>query len=166
MRPAAAADRGRLPASKDVKRRRDSTSDTGGKRTNQLYAAMRQGKARLVRADGKARLLPNSLHSFLVELTATLNAGEPVYIIQNQAKLTTIEAAALLGVSRQFLVNLLTNEEIPYHKVGTHRRIDARDLMRYKARRDANRHKILKELAQTEAAQGLYDKIPAVLDGD
>jgi len=125
---------------------------------------MRQSNARLVRADGAARLLPDSLNSFLVELTEILKAGEPVCIIHNQAKLTTIEAAAMLGVSRQFLVNLLTREEIPYHLVGTHRRIYAQDLMRYTTMRDANRHKIIKKLAQTEAAQGLYDKVPAVLD--
>jgi excisionase family DNA binding protein len=95
-----------------------------------------------------------------------LNAGKPVSIVQNQAKLTTIEAAAMLGVSRQFLVNLLQKEEIPYHMVGTHRRIYAQDLLKYKAKRDEQRHAILRKLAQTEAAQGLYDKIPAVLDED
>jgi excisionase family DNA binding protein len=141
-------------------------SDGDRKEIQKLYEAIRKGKAKLVSPDGEARLLPDSLHSFLVELIGILNAGQPVYIVQNQANLTTIEAAAMLGVSRQFFVNLLKREEIPYHMVGTHRRIYAQDLMQYKARRDAQRHTILKRLAQTEAAQGLYDKIPAVLDED
>ncbi len=143
-----------------------STTDTGRKEIEQVYEAIRRGKARLVSPDGEARLLPDSLNSFLVELIGLLNAGKSAYIVRNQASLTTIEAAALLGVSRQFFVNLLKKEEIPYHMVGTHRRIYAQDLLRYKAKRDEQRHTILRQLAQTEAAQGLYDKIPAVLDED
>ncbi|MGA2182682.1 MAG: excisionase family DNA-binding protein [Bryobacteraceae bacterium] len=140
--------------------------DTDRKEIEQLYEAIRKGKARLVSPDGQARLLPDSLYSFLVELIGLLNAGKSVYIVQNQAKLTTIEAAAVLGVSRQFLVNLLKKEEVPYHMVGTHRRIYAQDLLRYKAKRDEHRHAVLRKLAQREAAEGLYDRIPAVLDED
>ena len=68
----------------------------------------------------------------------------------------TIEAAAMLGVSRQFLVGLLEKNEIPYHMVGTHRRIYAQDLVRYKVKRDRNRGKIIDGLAQLEAEEGLY----------
>ena len=82
-------------------------------------------------------------------------------IVQNQAKLTTMEAASLLGVSRQFLVNLLEKGEIPYHMVGTHRRIYAQNLFQYKARRDQGRHQVVRELAQAEARDGLYDREPS-----
>lgn len=139
-------------------------SDTDRKEIEQLYQAIRQGTAKLVGPDGESRLLPDSLHSFLVELIAMLNAGRSVYIVQTQAKLTTIEAAAMLGVSRQFLVNLLEKGDIPHHMVGTHRRIYAQDLFKYKAKRDDHRHKKIKDLAETEVAQGVYDKIPAILD--
>jgi excisionase family DNA binding protein len=141
-------------------------SDKDRNEIEQLYEAIRKGQAKLVSPDGEARLLPDSLYAFLIELVGMLSAGKSVYIVQNQAKLTTIEAAAMLGVSRQFLVNLLDKEAIPYHMVGTHRRVYAQDLMRFKAKRDEQRHKIMRELAQTEAAQGLYDKIPAVFDED
>jgi excisionase family DNA binding protein len=102
-------------------------------------------------------LLPDSLYSFLVELIGLLNEGKSVMIVQNQATLTTIEAASLLGVSRQFLVNLLENGEIPCHMVGTHRRMYAEDLFRYKAQRDGRRHKEIRELARAEAKEGIYD---------
>ena len=141
-------------------------SENDHKEVEQLYEAIRRGKAKLVSPDGKARVLPDSLHSFLIELIGVLNEGKSVYVVQNQAKLTTIEAAAMLGVSRQFLVNLLSKNEIPYHKVGTHRRIYAQDLLSYKAKRDEHRHKVLRELAQAEAKAGLYDRIPATIDED
>jgi excisionase family DNA binding protein len=137
--------KGRLPTSKE-KGSRVPLSATDQKEIEQLYAAIRKGKAKLVSPDGAARLLPDSLYSFLIELGGLLNSGKSVYIIQNQAKLTTIEAAAMLGVSRQFLVGLLEKNEIPYHLVGTHRRIYAQDLIQYKAKRDANRKAILSNL--------------------
>jgi excisionase family DNA binding protein len=138
--------------------RRVPISKTDRKEIEQLYDAFRRGKAKLVAPSGEARLLPASLYSFLVELIGLLNEGKSVMIVQNQAKLTTMEAASVLGVSRQFLVNLLEKGEIPYHMVGTHRRIYAQDLFQYRAQRDGDRHKAIRELAQAEASEGLYDK--------
>jgi len=83
-----------------------------------------------------------------------------VAIIQDDAPLTTVEAARLLGVSRQFLIKLLRRDEIPYHMVGTHRRIYQGDLLAYKARRDGKRRRILDELTCAEAEDGLYDLEP------
>lgn len=133
-------------------------SDIDRKEIEQLYEAFRRGKAKLVSPNGEARLLPESLNSFLLELIALLNEGKSVMIVQNQAKLTTVEAAAMLGVSRQFLVNLLEKGEMPYHMVGTHRRIYAQDLFQYRARRDGERHRAIRELAQAEAREGLYGR--------
>ena len=141
-------------------------SEMDRKEIEQLYAAFRRGKAKLVGPSGEARLLPDSLHSFLVELIGLLNEGKSVMIVQNQAKLTTVEASSLLGVSRQFLVNLLEKGEIPYHMVGTHRRIYAQDLFRYKAQRDKRRHKIIRELAQAEAKEGIYGREPCSVNED
>jgi excisionase family DNA binding protein len=137
-----------------------------GKEIEQLYEAMRRGKAKLVGPDGHARHLSHSLRSFLLELIGLLNEGKPAYIVRNQARLTTVEAAAMLGVSRQFLVNILEEGKIPYHLVGTHRRIYAQDLLAYKSKRDQNRRTALRDLANKEAAEGLYDRIPAAGDAD
>ena len=146
------------PASPE--RSQATVPDQDPQEIERLYDAMRRGKAQLFSPDGEARHLPDSLYSFLVELIGLLNEGKYVYLVQNQAKLTTVKAAAMLGVSRQFLVNLLERGDIPYHMVGTHRRIYAQDLIRYKAQRDGYRRKILRELAQAEAKEGLYERKP------
>jgi excisionase family DNA binding protein len=129
-----------------------------------LYAALLHSNTKLMAPSGEASILPESLSSFLVELAALLDQRHSVMIVRDQAQLTTADAASLLGVSRQFLVNLLEAGEIPHHMVGTHRRIYTEDLLHYKAGRDARRHQILRGLAQAEAAEGLYDRKPAAID--
>ncbi len=140
-----------------------STADR--KQIEQLYEALRKGPAKLLTPNGEAHVLPASLPLFLVELIGLLNEGKSVYLVQNQAKLTTVEASAMLGVSRQFLVSVLEKGDIPYHMVGTHRRIYAQDAMVYKAKRDNRRRTALNALAQAEVPEGVYDRtsfLPAV----
>jgi excisionase family DNA binding protein len=90
-------------------------------------------------------------------LLADLFEGKCVSIVQSQAELTTMAASTMLGVSRQFLINLLEKGAIPFHKVGTHWRVYVRDLLAYKVKRDSERRNILDELVQEEVANGLYD---------
>jgi excisionase family DNA binding protein len=124
------------------------------------YEAIRRGGTKLAGPDGESSLLPDSLDAFLLELSKTLNNGSSVSIFRDQVSLTTAESAGILGMSRQFLVNLLTSGEIPHHMVGTHRRIYVQDLMKYKAERDGHRKKALRDLVQAEVREGLYDKVP------
>ncbi|HKI27057.1 MAG TPA: excisionase family DNA-binding protein [Candidatus Sulfotelmatobacter sp.] len=127
-----------------------------------IYEKLRTAEAKLVGPDGRTEILPNSLYAFLCRLLADLKAGDSVTILQSNADLTTVEAAKLLGVSRQFLVGLLEKQEIPYHMVGTHRRLYARDVLAYKAKRDTVRRKTLDDLARSEQEEGLYDQVARV----
>jgi excisionase family DNA binding protein len=125
-----------------------------------LYTKIRAAEAKLVGPDGKTQLLPTNLYSFLCQVLGDLKAGKSVTILQSNAELTTVEAAKLLAVSRQFLVQLLEKNEIPFHMVGTHRRVYARDILAFKGRRDSARRKALDDLSRTEFEQGTYDRVP------
>jgi excisionase family DNA binding protein len=135
-------------------------SENEQKEITDIYSKLRETEAKLIRPDGKTEVLPNNLYSFLLRLLADLRAGTAVTILQNSHELTTIEASKVLGMSRQYLVQLVDKGEIPFHKVGTHRRLYVRDVMAYKARRDTSRRKTLDDLAKREFAKGDYGKIP------
>lgn len=124
-----------------------------------LYREIHRSRARLVGPDGKTRSLPVSLHDFLVKLIGHLREGQSVAIVQNDAKLSTVEAARMLGVSRQFLIKVLERDEIPHHMVGTHRRVYVRDLLAYKTKRDSKCRQVLHDLTRAEAEDGLYELV-------
>src|SRR5262245_6405119 len=109
----------------------------------ELYREIQKSHAKLVSPDGSTQDLPPSLGDFLVKVTADLRKGQSVAIVQNDAQVTAVEGARMLGVSRQFLIKLIEGREIPHYMVGTHRRIYVRDLLAYKSKRDSNRRRIL-----------------------
>jgi excisionase family DNA binding protein len=125
-----------------------------------IYSKLRELEAKLIGPDGKTEILPNNLYSFLLQLLADLRAGHSVTILQSRHEVTTVEASKILGMSRQFLIQLLEKGEIPFHKVGTHRRMYVRDVLAYKSRRDTSRRKTLDDLAKREFAKRDYGKIP------
>jgi len=125
-----------------------------------IYEKLREAEAKLIGPDGKTEILPNNLYSFLLRLLADLRAGQSVTILQGRHELTTVEASKILGMSRQFLIKLLEKGEIPFHLVGTHRRLYVRDVMTYKLKRDLRRRETLDELAKREISKGDYDKVP------
>ncbi len=84
----------------------------------------------------------------LLQILTQMAEGNAITIIPIHAELTTQEAANLLNVSRPFLIRLLEKKEIPFHKVGTHRRIRFIDLLHFKQRTDETSQKALDELVK------------------
>lgn len=125
-----------------------------------LYGSLTARAAKLVGADGIPEPLPPDLRAFLMRLCDSATAAEPITLVEDESEFTTAEAARVLSVSRQFLVGLLEENQIPFHKTGTHRRVYARDVYAYKARRDAERRKILDDLLRAEIEEGLIDLVP------
>ena len=125
----------------------------------ELRRLIQEGSAKLVGRDGRQLELPDTVQELLLKILKSLQACKAVSIVAEHQELTTQRAANILGVSRPFLVRLLEEGHIPFHMVGSHRRIYLRDLLAYKHRRDSARHEALDRLAKAELQAGTYDKV-------
>ena len=127
---------------------------------NDLFDSLRTFAPKLVGPNGIPEPLPSDLAAFLSRLCKSVEAAEPLTIFKDEVELSTAEAAKVLSVSRQFLVQLLEQNRIPFHKTGTHRRVYARDVYAYKAKRGAEQRKIWDDLVRAEIEEGVYDLVP------
>jgi len=90
--------------------------------------------------------IPISAFRLLADILEQMARGNAITLIPVNAELTTQQAADILNVSRPFLIKLIEDGQIPYRKVGTHRRIRFEDLMVYKRDIDNKRRDVLADL--------------------
>lgn len=101
----------------------------------------------VTRADERTEIeLPPALGQLMLDVLTHVARGEMVTFVPYGAELTTKEAADLLNVSRPFLVSLLNEGKIKHHKVGSHRRVRACDLLDFRAKRDEERSAAMRDL--------------------
>ena len=142
------------PSEADSLAARDSS-----RRLATYLAQKRKVRVQVVPEEGRAEeeplVLPAPALDLLFAVLTEMADGNTVTLIPLHAELGTQRAADLLNMSRPFLVQLLKKGEIPYRKVGTHRRVLFRDLMQFKQRSDARRKKALDELVAEAQEEGM-----------
>jgi excisionase family DNA binding protein len=106
---------------------------------------------RLVGPDGREIPFPASAFHALQRVIDAMSRGATIALVPQGKELTTKQAADLLHVSRPFLVRHLLGKEIPFEKVGSHRRVRLEDVLAYRARRARERRALLDNM--TAAAQ-------------
>jgi excisionase family DNA binding protein len=112
----------------------------------------------LVGPDGDAIELPRGIHELLRSIVEQLRAGNGVTVIPMHAELTTVEAAALLNISRPHLIKQLEAGELAFHMVGSHRRLRLVDVLAYRDRADAEAEAALAAMSEQAEELGLYEE--------
>ena len=116
-----------LPDHETVRLARAGTAELG-RLLNKLSGTDRV----LVKLGGEDLILPRQALIHLRDLLADMAQGDAVTIVRLHAEMTTQQAADILNVSRPYLITLLEKGELPFTRVGTHRRIQFKDLMAFK----------------------------------
>lgn len=140
-----------LPTPQEIEQAKDSS------RTLSKYANADRVQLSLKASNGLSDdlILPGHVLQILLEVLAEMGKGNAISLVPMHQELSTQEAAHLLNVSRPFLVGLLEKGEIPFRKVGAHRRVYLRDVMAYKERTDQQRGKALDALAALSQQEGM-----------
>lgn len=131
----------KLPDTEDARLAHASATEL-----SRLLANSPDSQRARIQLDDTDLILPRQAISLLRDLLAEMAQGNAVTIVPTQAELTTQQAANILNVSRPHLVKLLEDGEIPFTKVGTHRRVRYQEIIDHKLTRDQVSHNKLDEL--------------------
>lgn len=92
--------------------------------------------------------IPKKALFLLFDILSNMAQGKSITLIPYDTEVSTQQAADMLNVSRPHLVKLLEEGEISFKKVGTHRRIQLKNLIAYEKRLKENRKEKLDFLAK------------------
>ena len=126
-------------------------------RTLSKYASVDRVQMSISGSNGESDqfVLPGHVMQILLDVLSEMSNGNAISLIPHNQEVSTQEAANILNVSRPFLVKLLEGGDIPFHKVGSHRRVKLQDILSYKHRVDEQRNAALDELAELSQSEGM-----------
>lgn len=121
-------------------------------------------QAKLRSPDGAEVAIPTEVYDVLLAVVAAMNQGKAITVAPINLRLSTQEAAGLLGISRPSVVKLLEERVIPYEQAGTgrHRKIRLSDLLEYQIRTRVQRRAELTDIVRRSSEEGFYgEETPA-----
>lgn len=116
------------------------------------------GQITLSKSDGTHLVLPGEVFDVLKRVVKALAAGQAVIVAPIHQRLTTQQAADLLGISRPTFVKLLESGEIDYEQPGRHRRVLLTDVLDYRQRRSTKRREGLDRMVEIAEESGMYER--------
>ncbi|HEY9564769.1 MAG TPA: helix-turn-helix domain-containing protein [Nocardioides sp.] len=107
--------------------------------------------------NGEHLVLPPEVFEVLRDVLEAMAQGQAVTVAPVHQRLTTQEAADLLGISRPTVVKLLESGEIPFEQPGRHRRVRLADVLAYRERASAERRAALDRMVELADEADLYE---------
>ena len=75
--------------------------------------------------------ISSTLLEMALQVMQELTDEKKIIVVAEDEELTTQQAADYLNISRPYLIKLVEEDKIPFRKVGTHRRIKLKEIIKY-----------------------------------
>ena len=105
--------------------------------------------------NGAVVTLPKLLTDLLAAIVDETSGGHSVQIVSADRQVTPNEAADILNVSRPYVVRLMNEGQLPFLRVGSHRRLLASDVFAYKQKQIAESRDAMRELNELSRELGM-----------
>jgi excisionase family DNA binding protein len=101
--------------------------------------------------------IPEKAMKLLIAILSNMADGKDTAVLSSEKYVSTQEAANYMRVSRPHMVRLLEAGDIPFIKVGSHRRVKFSDMVTFDKKMRSGQKRALKTLAKLDQELGLYD---------
>ena len=99
--------------------------------SKRIKSSQKNGVKIKIQESGEFLTIPKKALTFLTAIIQNMAEGKTISIVPSDSELSTQQAADLINVSRPHLIKLLESKQIPFKKVGSHRRVLLMDIMEY-----------------------------------
>jgi len=99
--------------------------------SKRIKSSQKNGVKIKIQESGEFLTIPKKALTFLTAIIQNMAEGKTVSIVPSDSELSTQQAADMINVSRPHLIKLLESKQIPFKKVGSHRRVLLMDIMEY-----------------------------------
>ena len=113
--------------------------------------------ARLRLGDDQEIALPVAAVELIREALTLERDGKGFLLLEDDAEVSPEKAAEMLRISRPTLLKKLDGGEIPFHYVGSHRRIAVADVLAYRHTQKERSQAALQQMRDEADEMGLYE---------
>ena len=107
------------------------------------------------RATAPELALPPQALRFFADVLRMMAQQQPIVLMPQKHMLSTQDAAALLNVSRPFVIKEIEAGRLKCQKVNRHRRIEFDELKRYQLEQERNSERAMQKMVDASEALGL-----------
>ncbi|MGH9844461.1 MAG: helix-turn-helix domain-containing protein [Blastocatellia bacterium] len=124
----------------------------------QLSESLAAGRpVRLSLGDNQEIALPAATIELIREALTLERDGKGFLLLEEDAEVSPEKAAEMLRISRPTLLKKLDSGEIPFHYVGTHRRIAVTDVQAYRRKQKERARTALEQMRDEADQLGIYE---------
>ena len=145
------------PNLKDLSEQARRQIEQDVKRLSECLAAGKPVSLRLSDEQETEIVLPSTTAEMIREALSLERDGKSFLLLEEDDEVSPEKAAEMLRISRPTLLKKLDSGEIPFHYVGSHRRITVADVLAYRRQQKEQAQAALQQMRDEADELGIYE---------